>query len=195
MNKFKPASVSAFGLLGVLFLATICFAKPREAFTETDNLKWDLRTAPIAILAHRYLLEGSFRPSPQWATGPSVIRYDCHGPSGLLARCISGWSVGWQTTYYFQSPNFNTWYASAHAYSDRHSARSDGAEMSESASTGLKVNAVIGHQWQLKSIFFLLGCGVEHESYKIERKWMNESFEDSQNQWRPLIEANIGFAF
>lgn len=131
-----------------------------------NKRRWELRTAPIALLASWVTLDASYRFTDHWATGPAVILYSASGRGNMFTATNNGYAAGWSANYYFRSVFRNTWYISAHTYFESYKTYPHAYEGFKELS-GLKANSAFGYQWKMPRINVMTGLGAEMLTHNI----------------------------
>ncbi len=179
---------------------TTAFSKNLElnkSKPKTIEKKWELRTAPIAMMVSWYTLDVSYRLSENLATGPAVISYNARGPGGMFGPTYNGYAIGWNGSYYFSSLLKDTWYISAHAYYESYKSYPR-AYLGHYVYEGGKANTAIGYQWRGAMINIIAGLGLEYRSYSVTDKKdpiggiEQPSVDSSESRGLPFVEFKIG---
>ena len=162
--------------------------------------KWEIRTAPIAILAGWTTVEALYHVTDQLAFGPSYIRYaECSGYAGMFSPSYCGSSLGAAMNYYFKPNAVRTWYLGSHVYSSNYRSYSHPTIVGEfTDKSGVSVNAVLGIQRNWKNCEIMLGGGLETDIFKENRRtfqFVDKTYSDTVSnptQTYPYIEAKVG---
>lgn len=165
--------------------------EPREESYE----KWELRTAPLMLPFSWYILDVSYRFSPHWAFGPSVVIYN-QSDAGFLHSSRTGYAVGLNGNYYFQPVTRHGLYLGAHMYYDSHqSGLDDRLAVRATESVGFRGDANLGYRLSWKPFTMAFGIGPEYRSY-VKRTIGGAYFPDETESKLFLnIEAKLGFQF
>jgi len=166
---------------------------------KTEEARWDLRTAPVALVARWYTLDAFYRITKNWSTGPAAIVYAASSPGGMFFPNYKGYAVGWGGNHYFTSVRTDGWYASLHAYYESYESYPHGS-MSIEKRDGFKANSALGYRWRINNGFDLLtGLGVENDTHSvIERREgpllnnLAQETRSNRSTWLPFIEIKIG---
>lgn len=73
-----------------------------------DETRWDLRMAPVALIARWYTLDASYRITENWSMGPAAIIYSASSPGGMFFPSDKGYAIGWSGNHYFTSVRTNS---------------------------------------------------------------------------------------
>jgi hypothetical protein len=163
--------------------------------------RWEVRTAPIALLASWSTLDVSYRLSDQIATGPAVVAFGCKGPGNMLAPCWDGYALGWQGIYYFRGVRGNSPYVSGHAYYDEFKSHAHAVVDSHDEVRGVRAHAFVGDMFHAPvNVIWQAGAGVETRNYQ-RTKVSDDAFDTSAAKrttevlTSPMLEAKIGLQF
>ncbi len=175
----------------LLFFSSISFSK--------EILDYEIRTAPIALIARWGTLDFSFNVNNQWAIGPSVIIYAAPKIGNMFAPSYSGTAIGGHAYYYFNSFSGTGWYWGTHIYYESYESYPHNFN-GHYEFKGFKFNTKIGYQIMASSrINLLLGAGAEARNY--DQKNIDDSsgvnvpkFKDYQAVI-PFVEAKLGYKF
>lgn len=163
-----------------------------------EVLKYEVRTAPIALVAQWATLDFSFKLNGTWAAGPSVIVYASPKIGNMLAPSYNGTALGGHLYAYLNSFSQSSWYWGNHFYSENFESYPH-AKTGHYELKGSKISTKFGYQLLLKSNFvFLTGAGVELRSYT-----QNDIIDlgaaaptlKSQSGIFPFIEFKVGYKF
>jgi hypothetical protein len=171
-------------------IQTTAFAK--------NSLKYEVRTAPIALIARWATLDFTIKINDRWVIGPSTIIYAAPKIGNMLSPAYSGFAVGGHAYGYLKSFSENGWYWGNHLYYENYESYPHAFEGHYELS-GLKFNTKLGYQFLLKSKFtFLFGAGAEVRQYDqnniSEHTGGAPSFK-TQSGTYPFVEAKIGYKF
>ena len=180
-------------LVAVLILLSSPFSFSKEI------LNYEIRTAPVALIARWVTLDFSFNINNQWALGPSIGLYATPKIGNMFTPSYNGSAVGAHAYYYFNSFSDDSWYFGNHAYYENYESYPH-AFNGHYELKGFKFNSKAGYQLVIMSGFsFLLGLGAEYRNY--DQKNIDDSngvntpkFKDYQ----PVvgfIEAKVGYKF
>ncbi len=177
---------SCLTIIAVVFAAVPGFAKSKRSLGSAENKnitfarkieleklsKWEIRTAPLALIAQWQTLDVSYRFTENFAMGPSIIRYAGSGGGNMFLPDYSGDAYGFSADYYFRSVMKNTWYLGSHAYKEKYRNRPH-ATFDDYERDGYRVNAVLGYQIKFQPFNLLIGGGEEYRSYQ-ETKYVDK---------------------
>ena len=189
-------SLLIFGSFNPVFAGEKSISKMAEAKPDTT---WEIRTAPLALWAQWITLEGSYRVSEKWATGPSAVWYAGSG-ANMFAPTARGVAAGWVADYYFKSVKQNSGYLSFHAYYEKHTAfiHSSGEKENE----GFRSDVAIGKMWRNFGTVLMAGIGAEFRSYtvgdytKLSATTLAPFPEFyHEDRWGPFFEFKMGVEF
>lgn len=183
--------------LGLLFFGWLCLF---NVSASAESKQFEIRTAPIALIARWYTLDASYRPNPQWALGPSIVIYNHDGPGGILSPAYQGKSFGAHINYYFQSIDVNSFYLGSHfLYDDYRSFPHGSSGYRDHIGTSLQ--AVAGYFGRYQSLTFHTGLGFEQEMGSYEDVAYNSLTSDyemttgNDTFFKLLIEFKLGYEF
>lgn len=162
---------------------------------------WELRTAPIALLARWYTLDVAYRFTENFATGPAVVLYDALGDrGGMLAPTYKGYAFGWQGNFYLNSILTDTWYFGLRAYYESYRSYLHGV-LGYDERNGVRTNAFFGYQWKWSRVTLMSGLGVEYLDRDVVRQRelgdalgvIQSAGSSRQSLFEPMIEVKMGF--
>ena len=87
----------------------------QNIFAKTVS-NYEIRTAPIALLARWVTLDFAFNLDNQWAIGPSVIIYAAPKIGNMFIPTYNGYAAGVNVYGYLNSFSTNGWYWGNHLY-------------------------------------------------------------------------------
>lgn len=161
--------------------------------------RWELRTAPIAMLASWYTLDVAYRISDRWATGPAAVLYNGAEQGNMLYLSRRGHAFGWNGTYYLRSATTDSWYLNTHAYYESSRAYPH-AVSGYNEENGVRANLTVGyHKRRWKQINLMMGVGAELRNYDVTKYRESSLFkpesEESSHEvtWVPHIEFKVVF--
>lgn len=168
--------------------------------TKEEPARWELRTAPIALLAKWITLDVSYRLTENFAFGPAAIFYvSPEGEQGgMLAPGYNGYAAGLNFSYYFNSVQKNTGYLSMHGYYENFSAFGHGTRDGERTEVdGIKVNTAIGYQWKKSRFVLLTGFGVQYQDHqengiRFDQNGNTTKTTESDSGFLPFVEFKVG---
>lgn len=178
-------------------------AEPTPEFSprnEASAYRWELRTAPIALIARWFTIEGLFHIDEQLAVGPSFVKYGSAPVGSMFWPSFRGRSIGLVGTYYFE-PRPNTWYATVRYFHENFTFYSHGRDNDEVQWRGNTVMGVAGYRRPLsQSIFMLAGVGLQLGKYEITEKKNKSGValvtrDPSKIRLRPYFELKVGVGF
>jgi hypothetical protein len=175
----------------ILLSSHISFSK------EISN--YEIRTAPITLIARWGTLDFSFNIDNQWAIGPSVIIYAAPKIGNMFAPSYNGTAVGAHAYYYFNSFLDDSWYWGNHAYYESYESYPHDFN-GHYEFKGFKFNTKVGYQVTTPlGINMLFGIGAE------ARKYDQKNIDDSNGgnspkfkDYQPVIgfvEVKLGYKF
>ncbi len=124
--------------------------------------KWEVRTAPVMMVAAWYTLDLSYQLTPNWSTGPAAVFYQNDHVGGMLMPADFGQALGWQQLYTFKPMKAASLYVSSHVYYQSYSSAGDAQINSRDQHDGIKVNSDFGIRWHEHHFIMLAGAGVEY---------------------------------
>lgn len=143
-------------ILIALLFCSIAFSK--------EN-KYEVRTAPIALLARWVTADFSIALNPNIAVGPSVVIYASPEIGNMFLPSYSGYALGAHAYYYLVGFSENGFYGGSHFYYENFSSYPHGVA-GHSELTGTKINLVGGYQFITVTKFNILaGLGLESRNY------------------------------
>lgn len=159
---------------------------------------WEIRTAPIALLARWLTIDLSYRPTEHWAFGPSLISYNARRPGGFLGPNYRGLALGFNLNYYFSSAHTSSGYISSHAYHENYESYPH-AQPGYLKRSGYKTNMALGYQIKSSEISMLTGLGFEYLNYQQDEiddsVSPTTSVSSPASRWLPFIEFKLGYSF
>ena len=177
-------------------ISLFCFSNISQS---TEAFNYEIRTAPIALLARWGTLDFSLNINTQWALGPSVIIYAAPKVGQMFAPSYSGTAIGGHLYYYLNSFSENSWYWGNHLYAESYQSYPH-AMNGHYEYSGYKLNSKFGYQFTHSSGFnMLLGAGAELRNYA--QKNIDDSSganTPSFNDYQPVIpfiEMKFGYKF
>ncbi|OQW53666.1 MAG: hypothetical protein A4S09_07110 [Proteobacteria bacterium SG_bin7] len=178
------------------FTSQLSYAQ-EKTISNTVNAKskarWEFRTAPIALWARWFTFESVYRPSQNWATGPSLVWYNAESIGNILAPSYRGQALGWVVNYYFKSVSQNSGYLSFHSYYDKFTAY--GHPRGVYDNEGVKANAAIGRMWRTFGTVIMAGIGPEYRSYEKIDLSFAQPVSSRETLWGPFVEFKLGLEF
>lgn len=201
----RASMVALISLVSIAASAQTNSASTKIAQVEERSAKWEIRTAPIALLASWLTIDAGYRIGSKVSTGPAFVSYGAKSGNMFLPS-FEGQAIGWYANYYFRPSGVGGWYTSLHAYAEdylvhSHSAR-DGERFKRA---GTRANAAIGFHRTAKSIDFLIGGGIQVMDHEVERtKFVSTSMTgperlESTNRREthsvPFVEFKTGLRF
>lgn len=162
-------------------------------FNKAYYYRYELRTAPVALLARWQTLDASYRINRHWATGPALVAYNSEGRGGMLAPSFKGLAIGWHVTHYFLSVARHGWYSGLHAYHEDYESRGHGDDGYEKLE-GLRTNLVLGHHWRWNRVNLMVGAGPELKNYKVAKYDRGNSTPtiSHESNLGPTVELKLG---
>ncbi|MES2965326.1 MAG: hypothetical protein V4760_15685 [Bdellovibrionota bacterium] len=139
--------------------------------------RWELRTAPAALLASWFTIDAGYRFGSKFSTGPALVSYSAKRGNMFLPS-FEGQALGWYANYYFRPATRSGWYSSVHAYqedfvSHPHAARDD----ERFKRSGQRANVALGYRWSRSIIDVLIGGGMQFMNHQVdETKWVYTTF-------------------
>jgi hypothetical protein len=174
----------------ILCFSNICFSK--------EILDYEVRTAPIALLARWATLDLSFSLNDQWAIGPSIIVYAAPKVGNMFVPAYNGYAAGLHAYGYLDSFSSDTWYWGNHLYYENFESYPHNFS-GHYELKGFKFNSVAGYQVILNyNLNLLLGAGFETKNYdqvNIDESNGNTPSFKNQSYTSLYIEAKFGYKF
>lgn len=154
--------------------------------------RWEIRIAPIALLARWLTLDVSYHLNENWATGPALINYTTDSNrGGMLVPTYKGYAIGWQGNY-FTSALKDGLYLSAHAYYESYKNYPHSFQ-GYYQKDGYKLNSALGYRWKWKPVVLMTGVGAEYLDHSVtEYTEVRTSRDSKQSNSRPFIEVKLG---
>lgn len=182
-------------LMFLLATITISFS---QSLIAKEDLSYEVRTAPVAMIARWGTIDLSFNIDDHWAFGPSVIVYAAPKIGNMFAPAYNGYAVGGHAYGYLNSFATDGWYWGNHLYYENFESYPHNF-LGHYELKGFKFNTVAGYQIILNySLNLLFGAGLETRSY--DQKNIDESngntpkFKD-QSYTSLYVEAKFGYKF
>ncbi|MGE4133946.1 MAG: hypothetical protein AB7F86_20080 [Bdellovibrionales bacterium] len=168
--------------------------------TEAQSLnKWELRTAPIAMLASWYTLDVSFHLTPYFSMGPAVVLYnDRSEHGGMLAPTYHGHALGWHGYYYFRSHARHGMYLGLRSYYESYRSRQHGLSGQYEDRDGFRTDLFTGYRMRWSRFTMMAGGGLEIATHSVvEREdalGSRPASRKTYNETRsgPMIEFKLG---
>lgn len=181
----------------VLILFSFQWAYSAQVSTSYD---FEIRTAPVAVLAKWWTFDFSFAVNPNWAVGPSAILYSSPRNGGMLAPSYDGYAIGGHVYHYMNSFSDNGWYWGNHFYYETYDSFPHNAQGTYYELKGFKLNSKFGYQtMSLWAVNLLTGFGFEFRSYADQKLRDPENSGSTsmsdQSKTLPYIEIKMGYKF
>lgn len=165
---------------------------------------WEVRTAPIALLARWLTLDVAYRFSEHFATGPAIVLYEAPIQAGgnMLMPTYRGSAWGWQANYYFKPiTERSNGYVGGRIYSETY--KSYPHDMSEGGYddvSGTRADVFIGALLRSSPFIFMGGVGFEFFDHKFaEHRTLlgvdQPVTHDSESDTRLMLEFKAGIEF
>lgn len=164
---------------------------------ENNMRLWEIRTAPVAMLASWYTLDVSYRISENFATGPAVVIYNAPEVGNAHLPTYKGGAWGWHANYYFDSVVRNTWYLGARAYYESFRSYPHARRGYEDV-RGVRSAAFLGFQWKWSRLNLMTGVGMEYRGSDVKdytRSGVNlegAPTKSRESELLPMIEIKLG---
>ena len=162
-----------------------------------SNYKYEVRTAPVALIAHWITLDASYFINENWALGPSVIDYA--NPStqgGMFLPTFNGYAVGGHLIW-AENLLSDGYYISSHIYYEDYKSYPE-AFFGYRQHVGTRYNAVLGKRWISGNCATMLGLGYENIFHTVTVFPDGaSSYDDSENASSGglTIEFKMGLLF
>lgn len=144
-----------------------------EPVTRADKAKqehklWEVRGAPLALLAQWYSFDLSYRLNPKWSTGPSGIRYAASSNGNMLLPSMNGYAVGWNLNYYVNGVDQSSWYFGGYLFYEDYN-RYPHSSSPPQKITGSRADYIMGYRIYHAPFALLLGAGFQFSSQRQRR--------------------------
>lgn len=161
--------------------------------------RFEVKVAPFTLLMSWWSLEGSYRITPHFATGPMIIAYKAGTKGNMFLPSYNGYAAGWQANYYLNSVSRPGAYTSAHIYYEDYTAYPHD-NMDHYHHQGMRMNANLGFQFKLSSSFNLLaGAGPEFVLHQVRESGPLAPSDGTEfstlQQFGLNLELKVGFEF
>lgn len=182
--------------LFVYLFTTFAISKEAQIASLAEHHLWEVRTAPIAMLASWYTLDVSYRTNKNFAFGPAAIIYNSNATQGsMLMPTYKGSALGGHVYYYFNSVYRSDWYLGARLYKESYRSYPH-AFLGYDEMDGYKGNATIGYQLKTSEVNWMFGVGGEQREHDVITYEENKSPVTSKESFLGmLIEFKVGFEF
>lgn len=199
-NRMPAVVVVAALLLGSMSTAAVGSqrepTKKQSVALSVDSFdRWELRTAPLAMLARWFSLELSYRANEHWSVGPSLISYSAKGPYGnMLMPTWDGYATGAHLYYFGRSAMTNSVYLGVRGLYESYVSYPHAALFSEAVS-GVKAQGAVGYQKRWSSVGLLVGLGAEQRFHRVVRSKESALRSYDENESFPFFEFKLGLQF
>lgn len=176
--------------------------QPSQEIIEASK-SWEVRTAPLALIARWYTLEALYRLNDEWALGPSYIKFGSTASADMFFPSYRGKALGFVGTHYFPSSSGQGLYGTVRYYFQDYTAYEHDNTSSEFHLKGHSLAFVGGYRLPfLKSFFFMPGIGIQLGKYeKTETKTdiithaVTVTTDSNYLSVIPYLEAKVGVEF
>jgi len=152
----------------IAFLFSFLFAVSVNAELNLDS-KFELRTAPIMILARWYTLDASYILNEQWAFGPSYVSYAYNTIYGnMLGPAYYGNAYGAHLIWAVDDLFSNSWYIGSHIYYETYRSVAHGLQGNKEDRKGFRTSAVIGYRQLNGNFLTMVGLGFENYDHDVQ---------------------------
>lgn len=132
--------------------------------------RFELRTAPLALIARWITLEGLYLlGGERWAVGPSLVFYESPAAGSMLWLSQRGRSIGAVATYYFKPVSEPGWYGTLRYLHDSYTyyPHNSRAGIRHESYQGHSLTMVAGYRFVLPwNAFLLMGGGAQGGLYE-----------------------------
>ena len=176
----------------LILVSTLVFADVSQEAEKNELFTWELRTAPLALLASWYTVDISYRISEKVSTGPAIVVYGASEQGNMFFPSYKGNAVGWQANYYFDSVLRNSFYLGSRLYFENYNSYPH-AFNGFNQIIGSRLNTIFGYKIKNSGILSMFGVGLEYSDHAITKHEDSQLNVDSHEaKLAPVLEVRMG---